>query len=571
MAGWVVKLNGTVVKKIANVVVREDLGKPMKFFAATMRHPSDSERTTLEAARGHLIGSHRIQIYRKNVEKFDGFLEAADPVGLDFVLQGRSHEVLLFDERTSQDIEFTNKTGEQIIRNSVNDSGIVPTYSTKITEFDITYPETIAGTMRYNHENLLQGTARVCNINSKDFWVTRTTTPAFKLHTGTRGFGSVGSPVATYTVGKEIKITYGKKNVRDLINRIRVFGSGDGINQIQVCVPWIDVNLPDSDRRGGFDGYDAGDDCTHTVATASQSSVGIMEGKPHVDRAIMSKANAIEIAKTILDERAQLYQNLKVDFMKYVDLNLGDWIGIVDTKAGLNVSTRIKSLTHRYNMGGQDIIEVEVYNPFSSTEDRINIQERDSDTVNISGQGATNVMQIQSYENCDAGHPLNVRFRLPDDVVQVNKVLLSFNLADYRAYHTANAGESAHTHSLGLWNESSSYETFLLGVEDRGGGNVVFVGAPGIASASVSDSGSSHTHSVTFGINEITLTDPSVVVTAGIDGSETAVDTYTTDQTDIDIVSNIGAMVNWMSVIFTPNKPMRIEANIYVKCYIESK
>ena len=571
MAGWVVKLNGTVVKKIANVVVREDLGKPMKFFAATMRHPNDSERTTLEAARGHLIGSHRIQIYRKGLEKFDGFLEAADPVGLDFVLQGRSHEVLLFDERTSQDIEFTNKTGEQIIRNSVDDSGIVPTYSTKITEFDITYPETIAGTMRYNHENLLQGTARVCNINSKDFWVTRTATPAFKLHAGTRGSGSVGSPVTTYTVGKEIKITYGKKNVRDLINRIRVFGSGDGINQIQVCVPWIDVNLPDSDRRGGFDGYDAGDDCTHTVATASQSSVGIMEGKPHVDRAIMSKANAIEIAKTILDERAQLYQNLKVDFMKYVDLNLGDWIGIVDTKAGLNVSTRIKLLTHRYNMGGQDIIEVEVYNPFSSTEDRINIQERDSDTINISGQGATNVMQIQSYENCDSGHPLNVRFRLPDDVVQVNRVLLSFNLADYRAYHTANAGESAHTHSLGLWTESASYDTYMIGIEDRGGGNVVLVGASGIAAASVSDAGSSHTHSVTFGISEIALTSPSVVVTAGIDGSETSVDTYTTDQTDIDIISNISAVGNWMNVIFTPNKPMRIEANIYVKCYIESK
>ena len=111
MAGWVVKLNGTILKKISKVTVKEDLGKPMKFFEATMRHPSDSERTTLEAARGHLIGSHRIQIYRKGIEKFDGFLEAADPVGLDFILQGRSHEVLLLDERTSQDVECMSPLG----------------------------------------------------------------------------------------------------------------------------------------------------------------------------------------------------------------------------------------------------------------------------------------------------------------------------------------------------------------------------------------------------------------------------------------------------------------------------
>ena len=63
-------------------------------------------------------------------------------------------------------------------------------------------------------------------------------------------------------------------------------------------------------------------------------------------------------------------------------------------------------------------------------------------------------MQIQSFENCDAGHPLSVRFRIPDDVIAVNRVLMRFRFKDYRAYHTANAGESAHTHSLGLWNES---------------------------------------------------------------------------------------------------------------------
>ena len=86
-----------------------------------------------------------------------------------------------------------------------------------------------------------------------------------------------------------------------------------------------------------------------------------------------------------------------------------------------------------------------------------------------------------------------------------------------------------------------------------------------------SESSTTHTHGITYGINETTLVSPSVIVTAGVDGSETAVDTYTSNQEDIDIVGNISAVGNWMNVKFAPNKNMRIEANIYVKCYIESK
>jgi len=88
-----------------------------------------------------------------------------------------------------------------------------------------------------------------------------------------------------------------------------------------------------------------------------------------------------------------------------------------------------------------------------------------------------------------------------------------------------------------------------------------------------SQSGSSHTHGVTYGIKEETLTSPEVVVVAGAEGSEASVGTYNTDQTDVDITTNVtdvGAG-NWINVKFTPNKNMRLETNCYVQIFIESK
>lgn len=81
---------------------------------------------------------------------------------------------------------------------------------------------------------------------------------------------------------------------------------------------------------------------------------------------------------------------------------------------------------------------------------------------------------------------------------------------------------------------------------------------------------SRHTHDITFGIYEENLTGPSVDVYAGIDGGETLVGTYTSDQVDLDLTSKIPSGGGWYNIQFRPNKRMRIEGNAYVKCFIES-
>lgn len=80
-----------------------------------------------------------------------------------------------------------------------------------------------------------------------------------------------------------------------------------------------------------------------------------------------------------------------------------------------------------------------------------------------------------------------------------------------------------------------------------------------------------HTHDVDFGISETTLTSPSVTVSGGVEGAEAGVGVYTADQDSIDITSVIQGAGSWTNIEFTPNKLMRIEANVFVKEFIESK
>lgn len=565
---WKVYYNDVLLKRVASGVIEEDLNKPIDYFSLVLINPTAAVRATF--AQSHIIGTNKITIYRGSVLKFTGFIEQLKPLGLNLELKGRGMGVLLLDERTSRDDEYINQTGATVI----ND--LLTKYSTKVTAGTISYTETLNGTIRFNHDNLLYAIAKTCNNNAKDLWVLADST----LNVGIRTRGTVGSPNATFYGGKEIFVSAPKKGIQDLVNRQRVFGAGDGLNQIQCCVPFIDINLPDTDRSGGFDGAagSSPNDCVHAGATTSQSTYGIMEGAPHVDNSIASLSQAVDVAKAILDTFATLNENLSIKFAKYQDVQVGDWIRIIDVKQAVDDTTRIKKIVHNFGIG-VDGINVELFNPYIETEDKLNLSKRNSDVSDIHGLGATNIFQVASYENCDASHPLNLRFRLPDDIVIVNRVLCSFKLKDYRAYHTGLAADAAHTHTLAqkVYDESLKTGTpdiYLVGelfFNAIDGYKFGSDDATRTLLAETSSAGTSHNHAVTYAIHEVALTSPSVVVTAGIEGAETAVGTYTTDQNEIDITSNIGATGNWMNVKFVPNKPMRIECNIYVKCYIESK
>ena len=93
--------------------------------------------------------------------------------------------------------------------------------------------------------------------------------------------------------------------------------------------------------------------------------------------------------------------------------------------------------------------------------------------------------------------------------------------------------------------------------------------------ANTSGAGSAHTHGITYGITEETLTSPSMDLYVGEDGGSMTQfnGSYTTDQTNLDITSLVSAVGagKWINVQFRPSKKMRIEASTYVQIFIESK
>jgi hypothetical protein len=591
---WEFKYNGTKVRKISNIKIEEGLTEPMAFFTATMKNPSSAERNTFTI--NHLIGSNHVQIYRNGVLKFGGFLEEITPSGLDIELKGRSYEVLLLDERTSRDVEYINKKGQYIIGDATE--GIINKYSTKVTEDTITYEDILKGTIRFNHDNLLKAVAKTCNIKSKNFWVTYSD-PNFLLQVGVRGNPSDAlSPsntlypsttlypepliIETYYAGKKILVTVERKGVKDLINRQRVFGDGDGINQIQCCVPYVDTNLPDTDRSAGFDGYNA--DCLHSDASSSQSTYGIMEGKPYIDRSIKSLDEAIETAKTILDEYSNIYKNLSIKFAKYVDLNLGDWIKIIDSKQGVDVTARIKKLVHKFNVKGIDSVGVILYNPFSTTEDKIKMIERDSDTTNTSGQGATNLLELNFPDICDSDTPYEMLFELPSEVNFINRVKLTYLVDDYRAFSGTSAAGGEHKHEIRVRAPLDDSQIGMVGVQSYDFTNYL-VSNTNLTAIDTVETQDSHTHGIDFTITKqsASLSDVEIWIDNGSGYIEKTSDIETaighslglTQEVDIPMASYFSTDGGIKKIKIVPtgsnNGECRITGLLMIMFYMESK
>ncbi|MCK5225147.1 MAG: hypothetical protein KAQ89_00360 [Planctomycetes bacterium] len=704
-------------------------------FSCRLNGPSASVRSAIGHG-GHLLASHEVLINDKDgTQIFGGFLEWVEPDGVDLILKGRDYKVLLLDERTPRDAQWINQTGSTIINALVG-------YSTKVVVGTIDYSDTLSGTARFSHENLLRAIATICAQNDKDFWVEYgsnleieypdtnyntsslfggtdwwtqsftpssgfdinkigvyikyvsgtyndisisiraddgagkptgaeltsgvitafnntsyswkevsltpyslsssvkyhlqvkaptsgsssyrmgldSTSPAYaggtwvfstnsgsswtvysshdamfriysqtsslSLDVGERGCGSVGSPSSTYSAGVETEIAAETKVTMKVVNRQRVFGAGDGINQIQVCVPWIDINEPDNDRSQGFDGTNA--DCTHAIATTSQGDVGVMEGKPYVDTGIVSTDIAIATAKAILDFAAPVasVKTLDVDFLKYVTGDgLGDWIRIIDRKQGVDSTLRVKKIMRNLE---DKVIRMEFYTPEEDISQALARIERDSDLSNLNGLGATNLIVVNFPDICDNTTPYEMWFELPSEVIFINRIKLTYIIDDYRAFSGTTSGGSSHTHGIQVvaptLNAAGGSAIGYVGVQTQNGTNKLIANQQ-LSAIQSGESEAAHTHGVDFTITKQadSLTDIAIWVDDGagfVDKTsdiETAIGHTlgTSSEYDIPMVSYISATTDLKKIRIVPTGSNNGECRITGLCmtmfYMESK
>lgn len=269
------------------------------------------------------------------------------------------------------------------------------------------------------------------------------------------------------------------------------------------------------------------------------------------------------------------------------DLDIGDLVTVTDSEADISDDFRIVSIKYTSDFGLLNV-ELEVSNKTLTFIEQMKKNQEETDSLQRYMQGSTNIYSIQSYENADASNNMNIRFFLPDDVIALNSVKVSFKMKDFRAYSTGAASgggttqtstsENAHSHNITINAESGAASGAAVFFS---GSNLYSTFGGGTTATTIAQSAHSHdvtvpdhTHDISYGIFEETLSSPSVDLYTGEDGGTmTLKDTYTTDQVEVDItdeVASIGAG-NWINVQFRPNKRMRIEANVYVRCFISTQ
>lgn len=354
-------------------------------------------------------------------------------------------------------------------------------------------------------------------------------------------------------------------------------------------------------------------------------------------------------------ERITLVPSDMYDGLK--KLVVGDNVTVTDVDSGCSGQYEIIGQIVKSNEGLEEI-EYELSNSRLSLTQDLRESQQEVKVGSQFMQGSTTAFNVQSYENCDADNPLNIRVYLPPDLIKVNKGILSFKTEDYRAYQDINlatvnnttAGWQTGSESdlSGVWTKidditgvvsDCSFTFFNIGVSktnwsagqyyanvqirinnntdseqypDETGIKLQIYSGDGVAETEAKNYVSNvivvpkdisgddidlelkiadifvsdinwfyehHSADVPYGISEEAAgSDATVDVDVGADGSEERVASGTGigDTNELDISDWIASGVTlsnggWANIKITPSKKCRIEANAFIKCFIQSK
>jgi hypothetical protein len=313
-------------------------------------------------------------------------------------------------------------------------------------------------------------------------------------------------------------------------------------------------------------------------------------------------------------------------------LNIGDLVTVTSSESGVDGTYHIVGQTYNDNYGSLEMT-TEVSNRSLEFIEQMNKAKQESESMAKYMQGATNIYGLSSNEDVSTGSDqyLNMRFFVPNEAIAINKVLLNFKMRNYRSsfshsyYSTTEDLYSLYTgswttlRSQAISSDTSFVHTVTtvatevgdafdanradiiyvrvsdgtnyypsesgLGITVRNDSTTYPIIVPGnmngktLTISAKSDS-INNDYGIDVSLNSIspplvqeTLSSPSVDLYTGIDGDTmTLKDTYTADQTEIDLTSEINAIGagNWVNLQFIPNKLMRIEANAYIQIFIKS-
>src|SRR5690606_2906769 len=221
----------------------------------------------------------------------------------------------------------------------------------------------------------------------------------------------------------EIERTIDPSNI---VNRLYPLGYGEGVNQLDITkvnggVPYIENS-------------------------ASIAEYGLAQ-YVWVDRRFEDVDSLLASARAFLDE----WSIPKVSYrMKAVDLSsltgisidkltVGKVLRVTDPDVG-TFNARIVSESKSDIYAAPYDIELEIVNTRSNIGTTIADIERRQEINEVYSQGATNLLVYPYEDNADSTHPAIIRFYLPEELVRINKLELTYQTEEFRSYSRATKG-----------------------------------------------------------------------------------------------------------------------------------
>lgn len=253
--------------------------------------------------------------------------------------------------------------------------------------------------------------------------------------------------------GKNLVSVEIDEDFRQLRNRIYALGKGEGINQLTIRGA-EDLEVEPPQRNGEFYVDDA-----DSISRYGEIYEGI-----YADRSQERAPLLLQSAKKYLQEYSGEHPTYTVEAADIYRIThretdrlaVGKMVRIIDHELHVDITGRVLAVSKDDLLGAPGDIRLTIGYPGYTLIDMLEQFRQNDHVTGTAAQGATNVWSRGFADNADADHPIKITFRLPDDLLYVNKCLLDLETEAFRAYEQGAASGGGTT--IGMDTDTSSSE-----------------------------------------------------------------------------------------------------------------
>src|SRR5690625_2158909 len=175
------------------------------------------------------------------------------------------------------------------------------------------------------------------------------------------------------------------------------------------------------------------------------------------------------------------------------EFTVGKVVRVVDPEIG-TFTARIVSENKADIYGAPGDIDIELANTKDNVGTTLADVERRQEINEVYSQGATNMLIYPYEDNADSSHPAVIRFKLPREMVRINKLELTYETSEFRAYSRAIEGGGSiatSTAAGGAVVKSTSSGGGTTATSSSGGGTTATSSSGGGTSTSTQSGGGS--------------------------------------------------------------------------------